>query len=159
MEESINKCNNDIKQSADGICQDNLTYDIWKSLGLKEVSPRQLSPLVLAYKGDIIFDRVVKNTQVNKMNRVASSIVKAESQSKMIGYLEDKLTEEEESVYKRGRNAKSYTSAKNASISDYRRATGFEALMGYLYMSGRYERMCELIKAALDYLESERNSK
>ena len=148
MEESINKCNNDIKQSADGICQDNLTYDIWKSLGLKEVSPRQLSPLVLAYIGDSIFDLVVKtmivtkgNTQVNKMNRVASSIVKAESQ------------------YKRGRNAKSYTSAKNASISDYRRATGFEALMGYLYMSGRYERMCELIKDALDYLESERNSK
>ena len=103
MEESINKCNNDIKQSADGICQDNLTYDIWKSLGLKEVSPRQLSPLVLAYIGDSIFDLVVKtmivtkgNTQVNKMNRVASSIVKAESQSKMIGYLEDKLTEEEE---------------------------------------------------------------
>lgn len=166
MEESINKCNNDIKQSADGICQDNLTYDIWKSLGLKEVSPRQLSPLVLAYIGDSIFDLVVKtmivtkgNTQVNKMNRVASSIVKAESQSKMIGYLEDKLTGEEESVYKRGRNAKSYTSAKNASISDYRRATGFEALMGYLYMSGRYERMCELIKDALDYLESERNSK
>lgn len=54
----------------------------------------------------------------------------------MIGYLEDKLTEEEGSVYKRGRNAKSYTSAKNASISDYRRATGFEALMGYLYLSG-----------------------
>ena len=103
----------------------------------KCVSPRQLSPLVLAYIGDSIFDLVVKtkivtagNTQVNKMNRAASSIVKAESQSKMIGYLEDKLTEEEGSVYKRGRNAKSYTSAKNASISDYRRATGFEALMG-----------------------------
>ena len=161
MEESINKCNNDIKQSADGICQDNLTYDIWKSLGLKEVSPRQLSPLVLAYIGDSIFDLVVKtmivtkgNTQVNKMNRVASSIVKAESQSKMIGYLEDKLTEEEESVYKRGRNAKSYTSAKNASISDYRRATGFEALMGYLYLQRRYERMLELIKMGLDSLDN-----
>ena len=89
------------------------------------------------------------------MNRAASSIVKAESQSKMIGYLEDKLTEEEGSVYKRGRNAKSYTSAKNASISDYRRATGFEALMGYLYLSGQYERMCELIKDALDWLESD----
>lgn len=74
----------------------------------KSVSPRQLSPLVLAYIGDSIFDLVVKtkivtagNTQVNKMNRAASSIVKAESQSKMIGYLEDKLTEEEGSVYKR----------------------------------------------------------
>ena len=139
--------------------KDNLTSDIWDVLGLKSVSPRQLSPLVLAYIGDSIFDLVVKtkivaagNTQVNKMNRVASSIVKAESQSKMIGYLEDKLTEEEGSVYKRGRNAKSYTSAKNA----YRRATGFEALMGYLYLSGRYERMCELIKDALDWLENDK---
>ena len=142
--------------------KDNLTSDIWDVLGQKSVSPRQLSPLVLAYIGDSIFDLVVKtkivtagNTQVNKMNRAASSIVKAESQSKMIGYLEDKLTEEEGSVYKRGRNAKSYTSAKNASISDYRRATGFEALMGYLYLSGQYERMCELIKDALDWLEND----
>ena len=142
--------------------KDNLTSDIWDVLGLKSVSTRQLSPLVLAYIGDSIFDLVVKtkivtagNTQVNKMNRAASSIVKAESQSKMIGYLEDKLTEEEGSVYKRGRNAKSYTSAKNASISDYRRATGFEALMGYLYLSGQYERMCELIKDALDWLEND----
>lgn len=142
--------------------KDNLTSDIWDVLGLKSVSPRQLSPLVLAYIGDSIFDLVVKtkivtagNTQVNKMNRAASSIVKAESQSKMIGYLEDKLTEEEGSVYKRGRNAKSYTSAKNASISDYRRATGFEALMGYLYLSGQYERMCELIKDALEWLEND----
>ena len=152
MEESIIKSDSHIE----GISKDNLTYDIWKSLGLKEVSPRQLSPLVLAYIGDSIFDLVVKtmivtkgNTQVNKMNRMASSI----------GYIEDKLSEEEEGVYKRGRNAKSYTSAKNASISDYRRATGFEALMGYLYMSGRYERMCELIKDALDYLESEKSDK
>lgn len=149
----------------ESIKKDNLTYDIWKCLGLKEVSPRQLSPLVLAYIGDSIFDLVVKtmivtrgNTQVNKMNKEASSIVKAEAQSKMIGFLEDRLTEEEESIYKRGRNAKSYTSAKNASISDYRRATGFEALMGYLYMSGNYERMCGLIKEALDYLEDEKKT-
>ena len=142
--------------------KDNLTSDIWDVLVLKSVSPRQLSPLVLAYIGDSIFDLVVKtkivtagNTQVNKMNRAASSIVKAESQSKMIGYLEDKLTEEEGSVYKRGRNAKSYTSAKNASISDYRRATGFEALMGYLYLSGQYEIIFELIKDALDWLEND----
>ena len=149
----------------ESIKKDNLTYDIWKCLGLKEVSPRQLSPLVLAYIGDSIFDLVVKtmivtrgNTQVNKMNKEASSIVKAEAQSKMIGFLEDRLTEEEKSIYKRGRNAKSYTSAKNASISDYRRATGFEALMGYLYMSGNYERMCGLIKEALDYLEDEKKA-
>lgn len=136
----------------------NLTESIKNVLGLKEISPAQLSPLVLAYIGDSIFDLVIKtylldtkgNMQVNKLNRFASNIVKAQSQSEMIGIIEPLLSPAEEAVYKRGRNAKSYTSAKNASISDYRRATGFEALMGYLYLEGEYERMVQLIKAGLD---------
>jgi len=136
----------------------NLTESIKNVLGLKEISPSQLSPLVLAYIGDSIFDLVIKtylldtkgNMQVNKLNRFASNIVKAQSQSEMIGIIEPLLSPAEEAVYKRGRNAKSYTSAKNASISDYRRATGFEALMGYLYLEGEYERMVQLIKAGLD---------
>ena len=158
MEESIIKSDSHIE----GISKDNLTYDIWKSLGLKEVSPRQLSPLVLAYIGDSIFDLVVKtmivtkgNTQVNKMNRMASSIVKAESQSKMIGYIEDKLSEEEEGVYKRGRNAKSVSPAKNQAITDYRRATGFEALLGYLYLKKEWKRMLELVKIGLDSIKEQ----
>ena len=136
----------------------NLTESIKNVLGLKEISPAQLAPLVLAYIGDSIFDLVIKtylldtkgNMQVNKLNRFASNIVKAQSQSEMIGIIEPLLSPAEEAVYKRGRNAKSYTSAKNASISDYRRATGFEALMGYLYLEGEYERMIQLIKAGLD---------
>ena len=136
----------------------NLTESIKNVLELKEISPAQLSPLVLAYIGDSIFDLVIKtylldtkgNMQVNKLNRFASNIVKAQSQSEMIGIIEPLLSPAEEAVYKRGRNAKSYTSAKNASISDYRRATGFEALMGYLYLEGEYERMIQLIKAGLD---------
>ena len=136
----------------------NLTESIKNVLGLKEISPAQLSPLVLAYIGDSISDLVIKtylldtkgNMQVNKLNRFASNIVKAQSQSEMIGIIEPLLSPAEEAVYKRGRNAKSYTSAKNASISDYRRATGFEALMGYLYLEGEYERMIQLIKAGLD---------
>ena len=136
----------------------NLTESIKNVLGLKEISPAQLSPLVLAYIGDSIFALVIKtylldtkgNMQVNKLNRFASNIVKAQSQSEMIGIIEPLLSPAEEAVYKRGRNAKSYTSAKNASISDYRRATGFEALMGYLYLEGEYERMIQLIKAGLD---------
>lgn len=138
----------------------NLTESIKNVLGLKEISPAQLSPLVLAYIGDSIYDLVIKtwvieqgNMQVNKLNKKTSSIVKAESQSAMIGVIEPMLSEHEEAVYKRGRNAKSYTSAKNASIGDYRRATGFEALMGYLYLSGQYERMMELVKAGLESLE------
>ena len=136
----------------------NLTESIKNVLGLKEISPAQLSPLVLAYIGDSIFDLVIKtylldtkgNMQFNKLNRFASNIVKAQSQSEMIGIIEPLLSPAEEAVYKRGSNAKSYTSAKNASISDYRRATGFEALMGYLYLEGEYERMIQLIKAGLD---------
>lgn len=128
-----------------------------QELSFKGVQPRQLSPLVLAYIGDSIYDLVIKtylidskgNMPVNKLNRMSSGLVKARTQSEMIGRIEHMLDEEEEGVYKRGRNAKSYTSAKNASITDYRRATGFEALMGYLYLSGRYSRMMELIKVAL----------
>ena len=133
---------------------------IYEGLDMKHTEPSQLSPLVLAYIGDSIYDLVIKtwvieqgNMQVNKLNKKTSSIVKAESQSAMIGVIEPMLSEREEAVYKRGRNAKSYTSAKNASIGDYRRATGFEALMGYLYLSGQYERMMELVKAGLESLE------
>ena len=133
---------------------------------MKEVDIKEYSPLTLAYIGDCIYDLIIKslvinegNRQVQKLHQKTSSYVQASAQSKMMRTMQEHLTEEEHAVYKRGRNAKSYTSAKNASISDYRRATGFEALMGYLYMSGRYERMCELIKDALDYLESEKSDK
>ncbi len=137
--------------------EESLTFAVKNVLGLKESDPKQMSPLVLAYIGDSIYDLVIKtyildsrgNMPVNKMNRIVSSLVKAETQSKMIGLIEPVLTEAEEGIYKRGRNAKSYTSAKNATIGDYRRATGFEALIGYLYLSGQYMRMVELIREAL----------
>lgn len=132
------------------------TKAIFEGLNLKETNPRQLSPLVLAYIGDCAYDLIIKtkivsegNTQVNKMNKQASSLVKAEAQSIMIGVLEPLLTSDEEAVYKRGRNAKSYTSAKNASITDYRRATGFEALVGYLYLTEQFDRLVELVKIGL----------
>ena len=87
---------------------------------------------------------------VNKINRHACRLVKAETQSKLIGILEEQLTENELSVYKRGRNAKSYTSAKNATIGDYRGATGFVALMGYLYLDGQYDRLTKLVHTGLE---------
>ena len=133
------------------------TKSIIEGLNLKETNPKQLSPLVLAYIGDCAYDLIIKtmivsegNTQVNKMNKQASSLVKAEAQSIMIGGLEALLTEDEEAIYKRGRNAKSYTSAKNASITDYRRATGFEALVGYLYLTNQFDRLVELVKIGLE---------
>lgn len=116
------------------------------------------SPLTLAYIGDAVYELAVRsmivtegNAPVNKLHKRSSELVKAETQAKVaLHFVEaNVLSEEELRVLKRGRNAQSYTKAKNASISDYRWATGFEALVGYLYLTGRSERMMELVGAGL----------
>lgn len=118
---------------------------------------RTYSPLTLAYIGDGIYDLVIRsivvgkgNTHASQLHKKTSSMVKAKAQSDMIETLLPELTEEEETVYKRGRNAKSPTMAKNASMSDYRRATGFEALMGYLYLMDEFERLVQLVEMGLE---------
>ena len=107
---------------------------------MEEVDIREYSPLTLAYIGDCIYDLVIKslvinegNKQVNKLHQETSRLVQASAQSLMMRAMQEHLTEEEHAVYKRGRNAKSVTTAKHATMIDYRMATGFEALMGYLY--------------------------
>ncbi len=122
------------------------------------------SPLTLAYIGDGVYEIVIRtilvsngNCPPNKLHKRASALVKAGAQSAMMEVIEPLLQEEEEAVYKRGRNAKSYTMAKNATMADYRRATGFEALMGYLYLDGREERMIELIKAGLEKINGDKS--
>ena len=129
---------------------------IRRVLNVKQVDVMSYSPLTLAYIGDDAYDLVIRtyllgkgNMPVNKLNRMADGLVKAKAQSDMMDIIEPMLDEEERAVYKRGRNAKSYTKAKNATVADYRRATGFEALMGYLYLQGRYVRMVELIRAGI----------
>ncbi|MDD6505231.1 MAG: ribonuclease III domain-containing protein [Lachnospiraceae bacterium] len=128
--------------------------------GVKEVDIRTYSPLALAYIGDGIFDLVIRsvvvgrgNTRASQLHRRTSEVVKAHTQAEMIRVLEPMLSEEEAEVYRRGRNAKSPTMAKNATMSDYRNATGFEALMGYLYLNDRFDRILELTKTAVDRLE------
>lgn len=113
----------------------------------------EYSPLVLAYLGDAVYELYIrsmivanKNTQVNKLHKEATNYVKAKAQSEILEKIYDSLTEDEISIYKRGRNAHSYTSAKNADILDYRRATGFEALIGYLYIQEKKDRIDELLK-------------
>lgn len=125
---------------------------------------RTYSPLALAYIGDGIYELFIRtivisqgNCQPEKLHKRCSRLVKAEKQSQMMEFIEPSLTEEEHSIYKRGRNAKSYTMAKNASMSDYRRATGFEALMGYLYLSDQMERMIDLIKIGLETEDGSEN--
>lgn len=127
-----------------------------KQLHVKQADARTYSPLALAYMGDAVYEILIRtmivsaaNQQVNKYHKKSSNYVKAESQAKLIVKLEPYLTEEEEAVYKRGRNAKSYTTAKNASMIDYRMATGFEALVGYLYLKNDWSRLMELIEIGL----------
>ena len=127
--------------------------------GIEGKDIRSFSPLTLAYIGDAVYEIVIRtiivekgNAPVNKLHHKARSLVKAMAQKEAMEKILPLLTKEEEAVYKRGRNAKSYTSAKNASVIDYRIATGFEALMGFLYLMGRNERMLELIKIAVNNL-------
>lgn len=136
-----------------------LYQKVLKEFGIKKQNICTYSPLTMAYIGDAIYEIIIRsmvvgggNEQVNHLHKKSSSLVKAETQAKMILGLQEELTEEERGIYKRGRNAKSFTSAKNASITDYRTATGFETLMGYLYMEGRTERMFELIKKGISLL-------
>ncbi len=137
-----------------------LKEKFFDEFGLEEQDLRTYSPLTLAYIGDAIFELVVrtvlverKNTQAEKLHKAATKIVKAETQALMIEALKDDLTEEEMAVFKRGRNAKAVTRAKNATMSEYRRATGFEALMGYLYLKGDIARMIELIHLGVEKAE------
>lgn len=129
---------------------------------MQEVDIKEYSPLALAYIGDAVYELIIRslvlnegNRQVQKMHKRTSSMVQASAQARIITALNDRLTEEEHAVYKRGRNAKSMSPAKNQSVSDYHKATGFEALMGYLYLKKEWKRMLELIKAGLDALENE----
>lgn len=128
----------------------------------KEVDIKTYSPLTLAYIGDAIYDLVIRSIVVERANRSANGLhkitvryVNAKTQARMIAALEEDLSEEEKAVYHRGRNAKSYTSAKNASIAEYRQATGLEALFGYLYLQNRMDRLLALVKDAFEKLGME----
>lgn len=125
-----------------------------------EIDLRNYSPLTLAFLGDCVYDLIVRAAIVEHANRspknlhkIKSGAVKAQTQAAFMDAVMDLLTEEEADVYKRGRNAKSMSVAKNASIGDYRKATGMEALIGYLYLQGKEDRILELVKTGLTRLE------
>ena len=129
-------------------------------LQMEEVDIQTYSPLALAYIGDCVYDLIIKNLilskgnrQVQKIHQDTSRLVQASAQSLMMRTMQEHLTEEEHAIYKRGRNAKSVSPAKNQTVTDYRRATGFEALLGYLYLKKEWKRMVDLVKIGLDSLE------
>ncbi|RXM56987.1 Mini-ribonuclease 3 [Clostridium tetani] len=127
---------------------------------------KQMNPLVLAYIGDAVYEIFIrtyiisknKDTCVNKLHKKTIQFVKADAQSYFIREIQKYLNEEEIKVFKRGRNTKSNTSAKNASIQDYRMATGFETIIGYLYLLNEDERLEEIMKLVINlYEESSQN--
>ncbi len=135
---------------------------IREMLELKEVDVNSYSPLVLAYIGDCIYDLIIKtmvisggNKQVHKLHEETSTYVQASAQSLMMRAIQPCLSEEEHAVYRRGRNSRTVSPAKNQSITDYRRATGFEALIGYLYLKKEYHRILELVKTGLQNLSND----
>lgn len=131
--------------------------DIHNSVEIKIVKTREYSPLVLAYIGDAVFELFIRteivsrgNAPVNKLHKEVRDYVKASAQANMYNRIKSYLTEEEETIFRRGRNAKSSSVPKNAKLLDYKHATGLEALCGYLYLDGQIERLQYLINLGLN---------
>lgn len=120
--------------------------------GIVQEDLRMMSPLQLAYIGDAVFELLVRtailsrDVSVNKLHKEATKYVKANAQAESVIKLDEILTDEERSFIRRGRNARINSSPKNVDLRDYKYATGFECLMGYLYLSGNDERLIQLFK-------------
>ena len=120
---------------------------------ISEQKARNLSPVTLAFVGDAVYslyvrERLVLSTDfgTGTLQKLTSSEVSAHGQSELLEKLQPLFTEEENDIFKRGRNAKKATRSKNASVSEYNRSTGFEAVLGYLYLTGQYQRISELLE-------------
>lgn len=118
----------------------------------KNPDSSQYSPLALAYLGDAVYELIIRehvlsegNRQVNKLHKESTKFVNAGAQADLMMKIEDKLTDEEKAIYKRGRNANAHAAPKNQDVIAYRKATGFEALIGWLYLRGDMDRIQELI--------------
>lgn len=131
-----------------------------KASETKSKNTYMYSPAQLAYAGDAVYEMLVRShiirkndINVNRMHRQAVKFVKAKAQAYIVSQLEDELTDDEKTIVKRGRNAKVTSSPKNVELMDYRYATGFEALFGYLYLNGQLERLMELFEKIIDIIE------
>jgi len=120
--------------------------------GIKKSDIQMYNPAILAYVGDSVYELFVRtlvvsggNTRVSKLHNKAVLFVKAKAQAEMVEKLENYLTEEEKDIVRRGRNAKTTSMPKNAELADYKQATGFEALLGYLYLNNCMGRLMEIL--------------
>ncbi|MFI3177055.1 MAG: ribonuclease III domain-containing protein [Eubacteriales bacterium] len=137
-----------------------LIEGIRNTFDYEAVDSNTYSPLTLAYVGDCVYELIIRtaivengNRATNTLHKITTKYVNAKLQAQLGTVLQEDYTEDELAVYRRGRNAKSHSSAKNASINDYRKATGLEAVMGYLYLTNQQERMLNLVEIGLKKLE------
>lgn len=128
----------------------------YQAMEMEQIDPETYSPLILAYIGDAVYELMIRSKvinrgsmQMNKIHQHSTALVKASAQAALIRAIEEELTSQELSVYKRGRNAKSPTVAKHATVIDYRTATGLEALVGWLFLTRQYQRLTDLISTGL----------
>lgn len=142
--------------------ESSLLKDILRTFPGKKQDIRGYSPLTLAYIGDAVYDLIIRTMVVEQANRPARELhritvkyVKAEAQSRIVQVLAEGFTQEEMDVYRRGKNAKPATKAKNAELSDYLKATGFEALLGYLYLTDDMPRVLELVEKGVRLIDAE----
>ena len=133
-----------------------LPQDILERFDCREQDVRNFSPLTLAYIGDCVYELIVRTMVVERGNRPprklhneSSEFSKAGTQRKIYEALLDGVTKEEADILRRGKNAHFHTKAKNATVLEYRSATALEALLGYLYLTGKMERVLELLKIGL----------
>jgi len=142
-----------------------MNEEIYENLGKYiHVRPGDLnsySPLVLAYIGDAVYELYIRtllvskgNAPVHKLHRQSIAYVKAKAQSDIVHRLMEHLNQEEQDIVKRGRNAKSGTIPKNADVAEYKYATGFETLLGYLYIKQDYERLLELMRISVEQISA-----
>ena len=123
---------------------------------LEEKEVKNLNPQVLAFVGDGVYSLYIRHKVVlneglkgKDLHARVTNFVKASGQSNFISKLLPLLSSEELQVFKRARNHKTLSQSKNANIVDYKRATGLEALLGYLYLSGKYDRLNEILKISI----------
>lgn len=134
-----------------------LREEILQVFPQKEVDIRMYSPLALAFLGDGVYSAIIRTMVISKGNRQAEklhnetrNLVSARAQARIGDAIAELLTEEEASVYRRGRNSNPYHHAKNASVEDYLKATALETLCGYLYLKDETERFLALLKAGIE---------
>jgi ribonuclease-3 family protein len=154
MEESVTGNNRENE------AQESFLLQILAAFPGSQQDVRAYSPLTLAYIGDAVYDLIIRtvvvelaNRPANDLHRITVKYVSATAQAKIVTVLMEYFTEEEHSVYRRGKNSKPHTTAKNATVGDYMKATGFEAVLGYLYLTDRTERVLELVKKGLELTE------